>query len=247
MRLTMLDGGAFTSAVGIWRGGGAWDGGRGFRCRCTWSRWGRSGSSSTPASIPTRRPTPRAVVGARRRCGPSSSSRRTRLDGAGRLHEPDRGGAHPPALRPRRRPRPAACPRPPSTSSAASGRVGTSPRRSPATSSTHATTRASPDRVVLVDGDHDLFGDGTIELLFTPGHTPGHQSVRVGEGLVIGGDVSHFASGLDDHRLPIFGDDLEAQRTPPNASARSATRAPRSVPATTPRCSSPGPVAGAAT
>jgi glyoxylase-like metal-dependent hydrolase (beta-lactamase superfamily II) len=68
------------------------------------------------------------------------------------------------------------------------------------------------DRVVLVDGDHDLLGDGSIELLLTPGHTPGHQSVRVGERLVIGGDVTHFASGLDDHRFPVFGDDFEAQR-----------------------------------
>jgi glyoxylase-like metal-dependent hydrolase (beta-lactamase superfamily II) len=67
------------------------------------------------------------------------------------------------------------------------------------------------DRVVLIDGDHDLFGDGSIELLFTPGHTPGHQSVRVGERLVIGADVTHFAAGLDDHRLPIFGDDLDVQ------------------------------------
>lgn len=65
-------------------------------------------------------------------------------------------------------------------------------------------------QVVLVDGDHDLLGDGSVELLFTPGHTPGHQSVRVGD-LVIGGDVTHFAAGLDDHRLPIFGDDLEVQ------------------------------------
>ena len=67
------------------------------------------------------------------------------------------------------------------------------------------------DQVVLVDGDHDLLGDGQVELLFTPGHTPGHQSVRVGEKLVIGGDVTHFAAGLDDHRLPMFGDDLDAQ------------------------------------
>jgi len=66
-------------------------------------------------------------------------------------------------------------------------------------------------RVVLVDGDHDLLGDGSIELLATPGHTPGHQSVRVGERLVIGGDVSHFASGLDDHRFPMFADDHAAQ------------------------------------
>jgi N-acyl homoserine lactone hydrolase len=64
--------------------------------------------------------------------------------------------------------------------------------------------------VELVDGDHDLLGDGAIRLLLTPGHTPGHQSVQVGS-VIIGGDVTHFSSGLDDRRLPIFGDDLEAQ------------------------------------
>ncbi len=68
------------------------------------------------------------------------------------------------------------------------------------------------DQVVLVDGDHDLLGDGSVELLSTPGHTPGHQSVKVGTQLVIGGDVTHFAAGLDDHRFPLFGDDLDAQR-----------------------------------
>ena len=70
--------------------------------------------------------------------------------------------------------------------------------------------------VTLVDGDCDLLGDGSVELLLTPGHTPGHQSVRVGD-VVIGADVSHFASGLDDHRFPIFADDHEQQ-------ARSAER-----------------------
>jgi len=60
------------------------------------------------------------------------------------------------------------------------------------------------DRVELVDGDHDLLGDGSVELLLTPGHTPGHQSVRVGERLIIGGDVAHYASVLDDHRFPVF-------------------------------------------
>jgi glyoxylase-like metal-dependent hydrolase (beta-lactamase superfamily II) len=71
--------------------------------------------------------------------------------------------------------------------------------------------RAIGEQVTLVDGDHDLLGDGSIELLLTPGHTPGHQSVRVGERLVIGGDVSHFASGLDDHRFPIFAHDFHEQ------------------------------------
>jgi glyoxylase-like metal-dependent hydrolase (beta-lactamase superfamily II) len=67
------------------------------------------------------------------------------------------------------------------------------------------------DQIVLVDGDHDLLGDGSIELLLTPGHTPGHQSLRVGERLVLSIDVTHFASGLDDHRFPMFADDHAAQ------------------------------------
>ncbi len=66
-------------------------------------------------------------------------------------------------------------------------------------------------RVELIDGDHDLFGDGSIELLLTPGHTPGHQSVRIGEQLVIGADVTHFAATLDDFRFPSFADDFDAQ------------------------------------
>ncbi|HUN78713.1 MAG TPA: N-acyl homoserine lactonase family protein [Solirubrobacteraceae bacterium] len=66
-------------------------------------------------------------------------------------------------------------------------------------------------RLVLVDGDHDLLGDGSVELLLTPGHTPGHQSVRVGGRLLLGVDVAHFAATLDDLRFPVFADDFAAQ------------------------------------
>ncbi len=66
-------------------------------------------------------------------------------------------------------------------------------------------------QLILVDGDHDLLGDGSIMLLSTPGHTPGHQSVQVGDNLIIGGDVFHYSSVLDDERFPIIGDDLDAQ------------------------------------
>ena len=75
---------------------------------------------------------------------------------------------------------------------------------------------AGERELVLLDGDTDLLGDGSFELLLTPGHTPGHQSVRIGD-LVLGIDVAHFASGLDDHRFPVFADDHEQQ-------ARSAER-----------------------
>ena len=69
----------------------------------------------------------------------------------------------------------------------------------------------APERLRLLDGDHDLLGDGSIELLLTPGHTPGHQSVRIGGDLVLGADVAHFASVLDDHRFPSFGESREEQ------------------------------------
>ncbi len=68
----------------------------------------------------------------------------------------------------------------------------------------------APVDLVLLDGDHDLLGDGSIELLSTPGHTAGHQSVRIGD-LVLGADVAHYASTLDDRRFPIFGDDRDKQ------------------------------------
>jgi len=70
---------------------------------------------------------------------------------------------------------------------------------------------AEERELILIDGDCDLLGDGSFELLLTPGHTPGHQSVRIGE-LVLGADVSHYASGLDDHRFPVFAEDHEQQR-----------------------------------
>jgi N-acyl homoserine lactone hydrolase len=69
-----------------------------------------------------------------------------------------------------------------------------------------------PRRLRLVEGDHDLLSDGSIELLLTSGHTPGHQSVRIGDELVLGVDVAHYASVLDDGRFPAFGDSHAAQR-----------------------------------
>jgi N-acyl homoserine lactone hydrolase len=71
---------------------------------------------------------------------------------------------------------------------------------------------ADPEReVVLLDGDADIFGDQTVTVLSTPGHTPGHQSVRVGD-LVIGGDVAYFAATYDDCRFPPYGHDHRQQR-----------------------------------
>jgi N-acyl homoserine lactone hydrolase len=51
-------------------------------------------------------------------------------------------------------------------------------------------------KTVLLDGDHDVFGDGSVVILSTPGHTPGHQSlfVRLPKAgpLVLSGDLYHY-------------------------------------------------------
>ena len=51
-----------------------------------------------------------------------------------------------------------------------------------------------------VAGDHDVFGDGTVTILATPGHTPGHGSllVRLPETgpVLISGDLFHFVSEI---------------------------------------------------
>jgi len=96
--------------------------------------------------------------------------------------------------------------------------------------------------IVLVDGDHDLLGDESIQLLLTPGHTPGHQSVRVGDRLVIGADVAHFASTFDDHRFPSFADDFEAQARSADRLRRLRDEGVRVLPGHDPDVLRPGPV-----
>lgn len=48
-------------------------------------------------------------------------------------------------------------------------------------------------------GDHDVFGDGSVQILSTPGHTPGHQSLllTMDDGpLILTGDAVHLQIGL---------------------------------------------------
>ncbi len=58
-----------------------------------------------------------------------------------------------------------------------------------------------------LDGQHDVFGDGSVVCIPTPGHTPGHQSLRVrterGEA-VLTGDACYFCQTLRERRLPRF-------------------------------------------
>jgi len=95
---------------------------------------------------------------------------------------------------------------------------------------------------ILVDGDHDLLGDGSVELLLTPGHTPGHQSVRIGGELILGVDVAHFASGLDDHRFPVFADDHAEQRRSAERLRALRDAGARVIPGHDPEVLRPGPL-----
>jgi N-acyl homoserine lactone hydrolase len=55
--------------------------------------------------------------------------------------------------------------------------------------------------------DKDVFGDGTVVILRTPGHTPGHQSllVRLKEKgpVILTGDVAHFRENYDNDGVPL--------------------------------------------
>lgn len=58
---------------------------------------------------------------------------------------------------------------------------------------------------LLIDGDYDLFNDGTVVLLATYGHTPGHQSLKVsveGKTVVITSDACYLKSTLEKLILP---------------------------------------------
>jgi glyoxylase-like metal-dependent hydrolase (beta-lactamase superfamily II) len=59
--------------------------------------------------------------------------------------------------------------------------------------------------VLLVDGEHDLFGDGRVVCLPTHGHTPGHQSLRVrldGGDVVLTSDACYLRRTLETEHLP---------------------------------------------
>lgn len=60
-------------------------------------------------------------------------------------------------------------------------------------------------KINLVEGEHDLFGDGSVVLLPTHGHTPGHQSLRVrlpSGDVVLAADACYFCQTLRERRLP---------------------------------------------
>jgi glyoxylase-like metal-dependent hydrolase (beta-lactamase superfamily II) len=72
----------------------------------------------------------------------------------------------------------------------------------------------TPKQLKLLDGDTDVFGDGSVTLIATPGHTPGHQSLLVhlkNSGFIIlSGDVVHSEDNFARNIVPSLNTDKAA-------------------------------------
>lgn len=66
---------------------------------------------------------------------------------------------------------------------------------------------------IMLDGDHDVFGDGSVTIVSAPGHTPGHQVLKLElenfGPLVLSGDLYHFEASRRLRRTPVFNTDAE--------------------------------------
>ncbi|WP_037215660.1 N-acyl homoserine lactonase family protein [Rhizobium sp. IBUN] len=72
-----------------------------------------------------------------------------------------------------------------------------------------------PRRLELVTGDVDLFRDGSVRLMSTPGHTPGSQSLMVHLAktgyVILSGDVAHLEDNFERDIVPALNvDKLES-------------------------------------
>src|ERR1700676_1088309 len=69
-------------------------------------------------------------------------------------------------------------------------------------------------KTVLLNGeDHDVFGDGTVVLKSTPGHTPGHQALflklaNTGN-VLLSGDLYHYPEEITYKKVPTFDTNKE--------------------------------------
>ena len=66
-------------------------------------------------------------------------------------------------------------------------------------------------KVEPVPLDKDVFGDGSVIMLYTPGHTPGHHSLLVKlpqtGAVLLSGDLMHFRENYDTNGVPAFNTD----------------------------------------
>ena len=75
----------------------------------------------------------------------------------------------------------------------------------------YPTLAANP--VQQLNGDHDVFGDGTVVVKRALGHTPGHQvlflKLKKTGNVLLSGDMTHFTKNWENRRVPSFNFDKE--------------------------------------
>ena len=87
---------------------------------------------------------------------------------------------------------------------AQAGKFGNDPKNYP-------TLGANPNQ--QLNGDHDVFGDGSVTIKRALGHTPGHQTLFVklkkSGNIMLSGDLAHFTKNWDHRRVPSFNFDKQ--------------------------------------
>lgn len=63
-------------------------------------------------------------------------------------------------------------------------------------------------KIEALTGDKDVFNDGTVVMLSTPGHTPGHHSLlvrlkRMGN-VLLTGDLAHIRENYESNGVPVW-------------------------------------------
>ena len=70
--------------------------------------------------------------------------------------------------------------------------------------------------VEMIDGEHDLFGDGSVTCMPSYGHTPGHQSARVrseaGDHILVA-DACYNCQVVETRNFPAYSDQAAMNRS----------------------------------
>jgi glyoxylase-like metal-dependent hydrolase (beta-lactamase superfamily II) len=63
-------------------------------------------------------------------------------------------------------------------------------------------------KIETIDGDYDVFGDGKVMILRAPGHTPGHQVLKLklqkSGTVILSGDLYHLRASRTFKRVPVY-------------------------------------------
>lgn len=69
------------------------------------------------------------------------------------------------------------------------------------------------EKVQKLNGDYDVFGDGSVVIKSMPGHTPGHSVLYLNlqdhGPVLLSGDLYHLQANRDNKRIPKFNTDVE--------------------------------------